>query len=193
MKKQGRGLKITKIKVDYQLPLRLSMFILIVITIIYDAWPWTGLRDAYIISLNANEFIDATKKGTLARFINHSWWATLINTQTFFIMGTDFSIVWLDFFFDPNILRWLNTHFLIFFCTFAACQIVKQGSGQFWGKQGLGYLPGKTFLLELNWLTTITSNGTVVQLFAVYVGQLTAQYFLVPSLMVSRWTLSSGI
>lgn len=73
MKKQGKGLKITKIKVDYQLLLPLSMFILIVITIIYDAWPFTGLRDAYIISLNANEFIDATKKGTLARFINHSW------------------------------------------------------------------------------------------------------------------------
>ncbi|XP_051126470.1 histone-lysine N-methyltransferase ASHH1 [Andrographis paniculata] len=31
-----------------------------------------GLRDAYIISLNANFFIDATKKGSLARFINHS-------------------------------------------------------------------------------------------------------------------------
>ncbi|KAL3507073.1 hypothetical protein ACH5RR_032455 [Cinchona calisaya] len=31
-----------------------------------------GLRDAYIISLNSNYFIDATKKGSLARFINHS-------------------------------------------------------------------------------------------------------------------------
>ncbi|CAA0808838.1 Histone-lysine N-methyltransferase ASHH1 [Striga hermonthica] len=31
-----------------------------------------GLTDAYIISLNANHFIDATKKGSLARFINHS-------------------------------------------------------------------------------------------------------------------------
>ncbi|KAL3619925.1 hypothetical protein CASFOL_034837 [Castilleja foliolosa] len=31
-----------------------------------------GLIDAYIISLDANLFIDATKKGTLARFINHS-------------------------------------------------------------------------------------------------------------------------
>lgn len=31
-----------------------------------------GLRDAYIISLNANFFIDATKKGSLGRFINHS-------------------------------------------------------------------------------------------------------------------------
>lgn len=31
-----------------------------------------GLRDAYIISLNANYFIDATKKGSLGRFINHS-------------------------------------------------------------------------------------------------------------------------
>ncbi|CAH9107034.1 unnamed protein product [Cuscuta europaea] len=31
-----------------------------------------GLKDAYIISLNANYFIDATRKGSLARFINHS-------------------------------------------------------------------------------------------------------------------------
>ncbi|GJW80164.1 histone-lysine N-methyltransferase ASHH1 [Tanacetum coccineum] len=31
-----------------------------------------GLRDAYIISLNSNSFIDATKKGSLGRFINHS-------------------------------------------------------------------------------------------------------------------------
>ncbi|CAN8234357.1 unnamed protein product [Cochlearia groenlandica] len=31
-----------------------------------------GVRDAYIISLNASEAIDATKKGSLARFINHS-------------------------------------------------------------------------------------------------------------------------
>ncbi|KAL9234156.1 hypothetical protein vseg_009055 [Gypsophila vaccaria] len=31
-----------------------------------------GLRDAYIISLNANESIDATRKGSHARFINHS-------------------------------------------------------------------------------------------------------------------------
>ncbi|XP_071938646.1 histone-lysine N-methyltransferase ASHH1 isoform X2 [Coffea arabica] len=31
-----------------------------------------GLKDAYIISLNSNYFIDATKKGSLARFINHS-------------------------------------------------------------------------------------------------------------------------
>ncbi|KAK9270236.1 hypothetical protein L1049_025813 [Liquidambar formosana] len=31
-----------------------------------------GLKDAYIISLNAHESIDATKKGSLARFINHS-------------------------------------------------------------------------------------------------------------------------
>lgn len=35
-----------------------------------------GLRDAFIISLNASESIDATEKGSLARFINHSWWAT---------------------------------------------------------------------------------------------------------------------
>ncbi|CAM8942728.1 unnamed protein product [Rhodiola kirilowii] len=31
-----------------------------------------GLKDAYIIMLNALEAIDATKKGSLARFINHS-------------------------------------------------------------------------------------------------------------------------
>lgn len=34
---------------------------------------WAGVKDAYIISLNASEAIDATKKGSLARFINHSW------------------------------------------------------------------------------------------------------------------------
>lgn len=32
-----------------------------------------GIRDAFIISLNASESIDATVKGSLARFINHSW------------------------------------------------------------------------------------------------------------------------
>ncbi|KAL6973630.1 hypothetical protein U1Q18_027815 [Sarracenia purpurea var. burkii] len=37
-----------------------------------QAYKARGLKDAYIISLNANYFIDATKKGTLARFINHS-------------------------------------------------------------------------------------------------------------------------
>lgn len=37
--------------------------------------PAAGVRDAFIISLNASESIDATKKGSLARFINHSWWA----------------------------------------------------------------------------------------------------------------------
>ncbi|KAK9134422.1 hypothetical protein Syun_013752 [Stephania yunnanensis] len=31
-----------------------------------------GLKDAFIISLNAHESIDATRKGSLARFINHS-------------------------------------------------------------------------------------------------------------------------
>ncbi|WCJ31789.1 Histone-lysine N-methyltransferase H3 lysine-36 specific [Euphorbia peplus] len=31
-----------------------------------------GLKDAFIISLNSSESIDATKKGSLARFINHS-------------------------------------------------------------------------------------------------------------------------
>lgn len=37
-----------------------------------QAYESQGLRDAYIISLNANYFIDATRKGSLARFINHS-------------------------------------------------------------------------------------------------------------------------
>ncbi|KAL0366687.1 UNVERIFIED_CONTAM: Histone-lysine N-methyltransferase ASHH1 [Sesamum radiatum] len=37
-----------------------------------QAYEAQGLRDAYIISLNANYFIDATKKGSFARFINHS-------------------------------------------------------------------------------------------------------------------------
>lgn len=36
------------------------------------AYEAQGLKDAYIISLNSNYFIDATKKGSLARFINHS-------------------------------------------------------------------------------------------------------------------------
>lgn len=36
------------------------------------AYERQGLLDAYIISLNASESIDATKKGSLARFINHS-------------------------------------------------------------------------------------------------------------------------
>ncbi|XP_052201240.1 histone-lysine N-methyltransferase ASHH1 isoform X2 [Diospyros lotus] len=37
-----------------------------------QAYEAQGLKDAYIISLNANYFIDATKKGSFARFINHS-------------------------------------------------------------------------------------------------------------------------
>ncbi|PIA32317.1 hypothetical protein AQUCO_04500133v1 [Aquilegia coerulea] len=36
------------------------------------AYESQGLLDAYIISLNSHESIDATKKGSLARFINHS-------------------------------------------------------------------------------------------------------------------------
>ncbi|KAG6422868.1 hypothetical protein SASPL_113250 [Salvia splendens] len=36
------------------------------------AYEAQGLKDAYIISLNSNYFIDATKKGSIARFINHS-------------------------------------------------------------------------------------------------------------------------
>ncbi|KAJ4830950.1 Histone-lysine N-methyltransferase ashh1 [Turnera subulata] len=37
-----------------------------------QAYEQQGLRDAYIISLNSFESIDATRKGSLARFINHS-------------------------------------------------------------------------------------------------------------------------
>ncbi|EEC77282.1 hypothetical protein OsI_15918 [Oryza sativa Indica Group] len=37
-----------------------------------QAYENQGLTDAYIIYLNADESIDATKKGSLARFINHS-------------------------------------------------------------------------------------------------------------------------
>ncbi|KAJ8446066.1 hypothetical protein Cgig2_017568 [Carnegiea gigantea] len=37
-----------------------------------QAYETQGLKDAYIISLNAHESIDATRKGSLARFINHS-------------------------------------------------------------------------------------------------------------------------
>lgn len=37
-----------------------------------QAYEIKGVRDAFIISLNASESIDATKKGSLARFINHS-------------------------------------------------------------------------------------------------------------------------
>ncbi|XP_004306471.1 PREDICTED: histone-lysine N-methyltransferase ASHH1-like [Fragaria vesca subsp. vesca] len=36
------------------------------------AYEIEGIRDAFIISLNASESIDATVKGSLARFINHS-------------------------------------------------------------------------------------------------------------------------
>ncbi|KAJ0976874.1 hypothetical protein J5N97_012348 [Dioscorea zingiberensis] len=37
-----------------------------------QAYEAQGLRDAFIISLDAYESIDATRKGSLARFINHS-------------------------------------------------------------------------------------------------------------------------
>ncbi|XP_058088050.1 histone-lysine N-methyltransferase ASHH1 isoform X3 [Magnolia sinica] len=37
-----------------------------------QAYEAQGLKDAFIISLNAYESIDATRKGSLARFINHS-------------------------------------------------------------------------------------------------------------------------
>ncbi|GAB4861097.1 hypothetical protein Ancab_036255 [Ancistrocladus abbreviatus] len=37
-----------------------------------QAYEAQGFKDAYIISLNAFECIDATRKGSLARFINHS-------------------------------------------------------------------------------------------------------------------------
>ncbi|GAB4845175.1 hypothetical protein Ancab_038581 [Ancistrocladus abbreviatus] len=37
-----------------------------------QAYEAQGIKDAYMISLNAYESIDATRKGSLARFINHS-------------------------------------------------------------------------------------------------------------------------
>ncbi|EEF33708.1 histone-lysine N-methyltransferase ASHH1 [Ricinus communis] len=37
-----------------------------------QAYERQGLKDAFIISLNSSESIDATRKGSLARFINHS-------------------------------------------------------------------------------------------------------------------------
>ncbi|XP_062185244.1 histone-lysine N-methyltransferase ASHH1 isoform X2 [Phragmites australis] len=37
-----------------------------------QAYETQGLKDTYIIYLNADESIDATRKGSLARFINHS-------------------------------------------------------------------------------------------------------------------------
>ncbi|XP_024991743.1 histone-lysine N-methyltransferase ASHH1 isoform X1 [Cynara cardunculus var. scolymus] len=59
-----------------------------------------GLRDAYIISLNASYFIDATKKGSLARFINHSCqpncetrkWTVLGETRVGIFATQDISI-----------------------------------------------------------------------------------------------------
>lgn len=38
-----------------------------------DLTPCAGLKEKYIISLHGSEFIDATRKGSLARYINHSW------------------------------------------------------------------------------------------------------------------------
>lgn len=37
-----------------------------------QAYEAAGLKDAFIISLNKSELIDATRKGSIARFINHS-------------------------------------------------------------------------------------------------------------------------
>lgn len=51
---------------------RLLYFISILKPLIF-LWLITGIKDAYIICLNASECIDATAKGSHARFINHSW------------------------------------------------------------------------------------------------------------------------
>ncbi|VFQ64727.1 unnamed protein product [Cuscuta campestris] len=59
-----------------------------------------GLKDAYIISLNANYFIDATRKGSVARFINHSClpncetrkWTVLGETRVGIFAKQDISI-----------------------------------------------------------------------------------------------------
>lgn len=45
-----------------------------------------GLKDAFIISLNASESIDATKKGSLARFINHSCQPNC-ETRKWYVLG----------------------------------------------------------------------------------------------------------
>ena len=38
--------------------------------------PLTGERNFYMLQLSAQEVIDPTKKGGMARFINHSWYET---------------------------------------------------------------------------------------------------------------------
>ncbi|XP_057777364.1 histone-lysine N-methyltransferase ASHH1 isoform X1 [Salvia miltiorrhiza] len=64
------------------------------------AYEAQGLKDAYIISLNSNYFIDATKKGSLARFINHSCepncetrkWTVLGETRVGIFAKVDISV-----------------------------------------------------------------------------------------------------
>lgn len=53
--------------------------------------------DAYIIYLNADESIDATRKGSLARFINHSWYV-LRQTLKIFIPVSFVHVLMIDCF-----------------------------------------------------------------------------------------------
>ncbi|KAF7812539.1 histone-lysine N-methyltransferase ASHH1 [Senna tora] len=46
-----------------------------------QAYETQGLKDAFIICLNAAESIDATRKGSLGRFINHSWFEINLTCQ----------------------------------------------------------------------------------------------------------------
>lgn len=61
---QGKYIIIRQIIISSSLSLKMLYFLV---------WIDAGLKDVYIIPLNARECIDATKKGNLARFINHSW------------------------------------------------------------------------------------------------------------------------
>ncbi|KAL3362966.1 hypothetical protein AABB24_012317 [Solanum stoloniferum] len=51
-----------------------------------QAYEAHGFKDAYIISLDANHFIDATRKGSFARFINHSCWPNC-ETRKWTVLG----------------------------------------------------------------------------------------------------------
>ncbi|KAK3043909.1 hypothetical protein RJ639_000608, partial [Escallonia herrerae] len=66
-----------------------------------------------------------------------------------------------------------------------ATQIVRRGSGQLWGKQGLGYLQSKIYLLQRSWRMTTILNGMVELMYVVCVGRLSVLYFLVQNLKAS--------
>lgn len=74
-KKQSEDPKLMKLRVEHKFVNCMSIYFDLKTSfniVLIDA----GLKDAFIISLNGSESIDATKKGSLARFINHSWLAT---------------------------------------------------------------------------------------------------------------------